>query len=463
MLLLRLALLLARVSAAMSAPSGGWFSGVISGVSSGDSVAVVGKAAQEARACAAARAPRRGLTAVVRTGLAGAREDADAGGRHRAAAGEQDLRTLAAALRLTGRATQGRRDVADSVDEPHAWTSREFLRQKCIGLPCTFRVEYSVGGRDFASIFLGKEHLSLCVVGNGCARVRLPGGSQLPFAAELAQTEAAARAAGRGVWAKGDPPRRIVNDMTRDAQKAKAFLPFLQRSGRSRAQVDYVISGGRMKLLLDRDGAAILFSLAGVRCPRAPEAGAAEALAFQRAHLTHRSVEVEVESLEPRAGVFMGALHVPPPGGAAAAPRVSLALLLVQAGLAYVVSSADARPEARQLRAAEAAARAASVGLWKTYVAPEAPVASAPQAPVKAYVTVTEVLDGSRMYLQMRDDAELARMQAALADVAQEEGFSPAAGTLCCGRFTGDDAWYRAFVVSAKNGAFAVYFCDYGA
>ena len=447
----------------MSAPSGGWFSGVVSGVSSGDSVAVVGKAAQEARACAAARAPRRGLTAVVRTGLAGAREDADAGGRHRAAAGEQDLRTLAAALRLTGRATQGRRDVADSVDEPHAWTSREFLRQKCIGLPCTFRVEYSVGGRDFASIFLGKEHLSLCVVGNGCARVRLPGGSQLPFAAELAQTEAAARAAGRGVWAKGDPPRRIVNDMTRDAQKAKAFLPFLQRSGRSRAQVDYVISGGRMKLLLDRDGAAILFSLAGVRCPRAPEAGAAEALAFQRAHLTHRSVEVEVESLEPRAGVFMGALHVPPPGGAAAAPRVSLALLLVQAGLAYVVSSADARPEARQLRAAEAAARAASVGLWKTYVAPEAPVASAPQAPVKAYVTVTEVLDGSRMYLQMRDDAELARMQAALADVAQEEGFSPAAGTLCCGRFTGDDAWYRAFVVSAKNGAFAVYFCDYGA
>lgn len=38
----------------MSAPSGGWFSGVISSVSSGDSVAVVGKAAQEARACAAA-------------------------------------------------------------------------------------------------------------------------------------------------------------------------------------------------------------------------------------------------------------------------------------------------------------------------------------------------------------------------------------------------------------------------
>ena len=291
----------------------------------------------------------------------------------------------------------------------------------------------------------------------------MPSGSPLPYAAELAQAEAAARGAGRGLWAKGDPPRHLVNDMTRDAQKAKAFLPFLQRGGRARAQVEYVISAGRLKLLLDRDGAAILFSLAGVRCPRAPEAGAAEALAFLRTNCTHRTVEVEVDSLEPRAGVFLGNLHVPPPGGAAAAPRASLALLLLEAGLAYVVSSADARPDARQLRAAEAAARAANKGLWKTYVEPAAPAAAVTQEPTNAFVTATDVVDGGRLFLQMRDDPELARMQAALADVAVVDAFRPAPGTLCCGRFTGDDAWYRAYVVAVRDDEFDVFFCDYGA
>ena len=307
--------------------------------------------------------------------------------------------------------------------------------------------------------------MSLAVVGNGFARARLPSGSTpLPFAAELAQAEAAARAAGRGAWAKGDAPRHKINDMTRDTAKAKAFLPFLQRGGRTRAQVEFVISGGRLKLLLDRDGAVILFSLNGVRCPRAPDSGAAEALAFQRTHLTHRTVEVEVDSLEPRAGVFLGALYVPPPGSAATAPKASLALLLVQAGLAYVVSSADARPDARQLRAAEAAARAARAGLWKDYVEPEAPaavVASHEPAAVLA-VTVTDVVNGGTVYLQMRDEPELARMQAALADVAEVEAFKPAPGVLCCGRFTGDDVWYRAFVVSARDDSYSVFFCDFG-
>ena len=309
----------------------------------------------------------------------------------------------------------------------------------------------------------------MCVVGNGFARVRVPGGSPPPpFAAELAQTEAAARAAGRGIWAKGDPPRRVVNDLTRDPQKAKAFFPFLQRGGLTRAQVEFVISGGRMKLLTDRDGAAILFSLAGVRCPRAPDAGAAEALAFQRLHLTHRTVDVEVDSVEPRSGVFLGALHVATQGAAAqgaaaSAPRVSLALLLVEAGLAYVVSSVDTRPDARQLRAAEAAARAAKKGLWETFVEPEAPVAAAAQEPTRAFVTVTDVVDGSRLYLQMCDDPELVRMQAALSDVSGDDAFAPAPGTLCCGRFTGDDAWYRAFVVAVRGEAYDVYYCDFGA
>ncbi|KAL8222601.1 UNVERIFIED_CONTAM: nuclease domain-containing protein [Gekko kuhli] len=47
-----------------------------------------------------------------------------------------------------------------------------------------------------------------------------------------------------------------------DTQKAKQFLPFLQRAGRSEAVVEYVFSGSRLKLYMPKETCLITFLLA---------------------------------------------------------------------------------------------------------------------------------------------------------------------------------------------------------
>ena len=98
-------------------------------------------------------------------------------------------------------ALQARRD-GSTLDEPFAWQSREYLRQKCVGQvlnvkkyarcilmvltititgacrlqACTFKVDYvleNIPGREFGSVFLsGKnENLALLVVSSGWSKV----------------------------------------------------------------------------------------------------------------------------------------------------------------------------------------------------------------------------------------------------------------------------------------------------
>ena len=76
------------------------------------------------------------------------------------------------------------------------------------------------------------------------------------------------------------------------ATKAKQFLPFLQRSKRLPAIVDYVLSGHRYKLLIPKETCAIAFSLSGVRCPGRGEPFADDAIAFMRRKVQQHDVEV---------------------------------------------------------------------------------------------------------------------------------------------------------------------------
>lgn len=55
-------------------------------------------------------------------------------------------------------------------------------------------------------------------------------------------------------------PRVFVHQET---HKAKQFLPFLQRAGRSEAVVEYVFSGSRLKLYMPKETCLITFLLAG--------------------------------------------------------------------------------------------------------------------------------------------------------------------------------------------------------
>lgn len=75
-------------------------------------------------------------------------------------------------------------------------------------------------------------------------------------------------------------------------KKARDFLPFLQRSRRFSAVVDYVLSGHRFKLLIPKETCSIAFSFSGVRCPGRDEPYSEEAIALMRRKILQRDVEV---------------------------------------------------------------------------------------------------------------------------------------------------------------------------
>lgn len=76
------------------------------------------------------------------------------------------------------------------------------------------------------------------------------------------------------------------------AKKAKDFLPFLHRSRRIPAVVEYVLSGHRFKLLIPKETCSIAFAFSGVRCPGRDEPYSDEAIALMRRKIMQRDVEV---------------------------------------------------------------------------------------------------------------------------------------------------------------------------
>ncbi|KYO27053.1 hypothetical protein Y1Q_0022089 [Alligator mississippiensis] len=80
---------------------------------------------------------------------------------------------------------------------------------------------------------------------------------------ELLAAEARAIKNGKGLHSKKEVPIHRVADISGDTQKAKQFLPFLQRAGRSEAVVEYVFSGSRLKLYMPKETCLITFLLAG--------------------------------------------------------------------------------------------------------------------------------------------------------------------------------------------------------
>lgn len=101
-----------------------------------------------------------------------------------------------------------------------------------------------------------------------------------------------------------------------DAAKAKLFLPYFQRAGKTSAVVEFVASGSRVRLFVPREQRLITFLLGGITCPKgsrieksgnviASEPFGEEAQAFTKDLCLQREVEIEVDSID-KAGNFIG-------------------------------------------------------------------------------------------------------------------------------------------------------------
>lgn len=159
---------------------------------------------------------------------------------------------------------------------------------------------------------------------------------------ELLAAEARAQKKFAGIHSNKDPVLLKISDISSDVNKAKQFLPLLQRSGRCDALVEFVSSGSRFRVYLPKESCMLTLLLAGIDCPRLGRPAnaqgpvqpsdeyAEEAFAFAKGLTFQHEVKVEVEAVD-RVGNFIGQLITP--------EGINLSVGLVEQGYASVYKS----------------------------------------------------------------------------------------------------------------------------
>ncbi|XP_056338641.1 staphylococcal nuclease domain-containing protein 1 [Oenanthe melanoleuca] len=391
--------------------------------------------------------------------------------------------------RLEGDSAQDKnRKLRPLYDIPYMFEAREFLRKKLIGKKVNVSVDYirpassatetvpAFSERTCATVSIGGINIAEALVSKGLAtvlRYRQDDDQRSAHYDELLAAEARAIKNGKGLHSKKEVPIHRVADISGDTQKAKQFLPFLQRAGRSEAVVEYVFSGSRLKLFLPKETCLITFLLAGIECPRgarnAPglaqegEPFSEEATLFTKELVMQREVEVEVESMD-KAGNFIGWLHI---------EGVNLSVALVEQALSRVHFTAERSPYCKALLAAQDAARQRREKVWSHYEeAPAEEVAPVQEEKERTAnykpVFVTEITDDLHFYVQdVETGAQLEKlMENMRAEVGAhppvEGSYAPRRGDFCIAKFV-DGEWYRARVEKVESGGKVhIFYIDYG-
>ncbi|KAM9077093.1 staphylococcal nuclease domain-containing protein 1 [Megaptera novaeangliae] len=391
--------------------------------------------------------------------------------------------------RLEGENTQDKnKKLRPLYDIPYMFEAREFLRKKLIGKKVNVTVDYirpaspatetvpAFSERTCATVTIGGINIAEALVSKGLAtviRYRQDDDQRSSHYDELLAAEARAIKNGKGLHSKKEVPIHRVADISGDTQKAKQFLPFLQRAGRSEAVVEYVFSGSRLKLYLPKETCLITFLLAGIECPRGArnlpglvqegEPFSEEATLFTKELVLQREVEVEVEGMD-KAGNFIGWLHI---------DGANLSVLLVEHALSKVHFTAERSSYYKSLLSAEEAAKQKKEKVWAHYeeqpveeVTPvlEEKERSASYKPV----FVTEITDDLHFYVQdVETGTQLEKLMESMRnDIAShppvEGSYAPRRGEFCIAKFV-DGEWYRARVEKVESPAKVhVFYIDYG-
>ncbi|KAI8465187.1 MAG: hypothetical protein J3K34DRAFT_473642 [Monoraphidium minutum] len=395
--------------------------------------------------------------------------------------------------------------IRDRAPEPHGNEAREFLRKKFIGKEVNVKMEYTrkvqampgvEGGApageervlSFGNVELlgakdGEDkNASEMAVARGYATVirHRTDEERSGVYEKLMALEEAAKAAKRGEVAA---PR--LNDVSTpgNAARAKQYLPFFQRSGRVAAQVEYVLSGHRLKIHVAKEGVSIAFAPSGIKTPARAQAAshgrpavagepfADEAFAFTRDNFMQRDVEIEVESVD-KGGTFLGTVTL------LGAKPTNLGLALLKQGLAKLQPffSVERVRGGAELAAAQQSAKEARLKIWEHWSPEDDKVegddddAAAEGAGGGAgevlTVTVTEVANGNEFFLQVVEEPRVRWVEEQLKGLSLGDAATPAIsqGSLALARFTLDDNWYRAYVekVHPAEPKYEVFFLDYG-
>ncbi|KAF9978105.1 hypothetical protein BGZ73_003677 [Actinomortierella ambigua] len=362
------------------------------------------------------------------------------------------------------------------------YEAKEFLRKRLIGKSVHVTIDYVKPPTDqfpetteCGTVKVGEVNVGEQLVLKGLADViksredRSQDYDKLLVAEQTAKTEA------RGKHSAKEPPKYKWSDASENAAKAKQFLPFFQRGGRTTAIVDYVASGSRFKLIIPKENCKLTFVLGGVKCPRAARSAAEkseaygnEALDFMTRRIQQREVEIEVDSLD-KTGGFIGSMFLN--------KNDNVAVALLEEGLATIHSySADQSKHANQLYAAERLAQTARKNIWTTVdpsAAAEEEVEADDKPLKKEYldVVVSEIVSGGHFYVQTinKNIQELEKLMAELGTyhkdpaVAAPPNWKPRNHEVVSAKFTEDNQWYRAKVLRSVDAkSVEVIYIDYG-
>ncbi|QDZ23584.1 staphylococcal-like nuclease domain-containing protein [Chloropicon primus] len=388
--------------------------------------------------------------------------------------------------------------------EPWAEEAKEVLRQKIVGKEVTARIEYErkvplggggqQGGGDqqqqqqmrtlsFASISYEERqggspktvNVSEVLLSRGLATCQnhRSGDVRAENFEEMVEAEARAVKNKKGIHGGKKPSSGgRMNDLSvnSSAQKSKQFLPFLQRSDRVNAIVDYVLSGHRYKLLVPKQAIALTFALSDVRCPGRNEPYSDEALKYARVHCMQRDVEIEVESID-KMGTFTGKLRLLHGNN----KRIDIAEQLLSQGLAtihgYNVSSGS------PLTLAQSRAKDARINLWKDYQEPDAQAEAeaesssgngAQHQKEEVKIRCVCVVSGGLFYAQKADDEadallkEVAGLGLSESSAGDSARYQNGEVVLC--KYKGDGQVYRARVerYDDKAKTYEVFYVDFG-
>ncbi|XP_071791896.1 staphylococcal nuclease domain-containing protein 1-like isoform X2 [Asterias amurensis] len=375
---------------------------------------------------------------------------------------------------------QNERRVRPLYDVPYMFEAREFLRKKLIGKKVNVSVDYIKPASDgypektCVTVTIGGINLAEALVSKGLVtviRYRQDDDQRSAHYDALLTAETRAIKNGKGVHSKKEYPIHRIADTSGEPQKAKQFLPFLQRAGRSSAIVEFVASGSRVRLFLPKETCLITFLLAGITCPKMARTGpggptesepySEEALQYTKELCLQREVEVEVESID-KAGNFIGWLFV---------EGVNLSVSLVEQGLSKMHFTAERSNYARVIQAAEEKTKEAKLKIWERFEEPKTTVVVEETTERKTnykHIVVTEIGKELDFFAQLIDSGPqfekfMEQLRAELAAAPPLPGsFTPKTGDLCVAKFV-DGEWYRAKVEKVHNkDKVTVFFVDYG-
>jgi staphylococcal nuclease domain-containing protein 1 len=258
-----------------------------------------------------------------------------------------------------------------SKDEPYAWASREFLRQKLLGKTVYFTVDYTVpSGREFGSVYLGNgpdaENVGHTMIAAGLVKLRVREGRQedTPESTVLGAMQASNEAAKKGVFGDEGAPG-AVRDCKWDVKDVQKLVA--QNKGkRLRAVVEHVRDGCTVRAFLTESMQSVMICLTGVKTPgfkrgengggETAEPFAAEAKFFTETRLLQQDVEVVIEGAAGNTNVTGSIYH----------PRGNISEFLIKDGFARIVdwSFSNYTGNKDQLRAIEQSAKESQKRIW---------------------------------------------------------------------------------------------------